>query len=133
MRKILTDEQMREIFLRCGFTIKEGHADLKPYVYEAGRAIEQASLAHSAPKLPPLDDELRLILGRPNFMCANIAETLRSSGMKIERKAEHEQAAVIHWMLGFYFSHGDKWAEAAADALKAVARDAPLPNGPPRY
>jgi hypothetical protein len=36
----LTEEEMRAIFLAHGFTIKEGHTDLKPYVYAAGRAIE---------------------------------------------------------------------------------------------
>lgn len=58
-----------------------------------------------------LNDETRWILGRPNFACAGIAEKLRQQGKKIERKAEHEQAAVIHWMLETYKLYGDSWRE----------------------
>ncbi len=35
-------EQIREIFLRNGFTIKEGQTDLKPYVYEAAEDLLKA-------------------------------------------------------------------------------------------
>ena len=37
---MLTNERIRELMLANGFTIKEGLDDLKPYVYEAARAIE---------------------------------------------------------------------------------------------
>lgn len=37
--KMLTDEQIREIFLLYGFTIKDWLTDLKPYVYAAARAV----------------------------------------------------------------------------------------------
>jgi len=37
----LSKARIREIFLAHGFTIKEGNDDLKPYVYEAARAIER--------------------------------------------------------------------------------------------
>ena len=35
----ITNEDIRREFLAAGFTIKEGHTDLKPYVYEAARRI----------------------------------------------------------------------------------------------
>ena len=35
----VTDSMIREAFLTNGFTIKDGHSDLKPYVYAAARAI----------------------------------------------------------------------------------------------
>lgn len=38
-------DQIREIFLRNGFTIKDGQTDLKPYVYEA--AVDLISEAES--------------------------------------------------------------------------------------
>ena len=41
----LTDEQIKAVFLANGFTIKEGLSDLKPYVYQAARAL----LAAAAP------------------------------------------------------------------------------------
>jgi hypothetical protein len=34
-----TNDQIRAVFLAHGFTIKPGHDDLKPYVYEAARAL----------------------------------------------------------------------------------------------
>lgn len=37
--KTMTDDQIRAIFLENGFTIKEGMTDLKPYVYQAARAL----------------------------------------------------------------------------------------------
>ena len=38
-RADVTDSMIREAFLTNGFTIKDGHSDLKPYVYAAARAI----------------------------------------------------------------------------------------------
>ena len=31
----LTKDEIRDVFLAAGFTIKEGHPDLKPYVFKA--------------------------------------------------------------------------------------------------
>jgi hypothetical protein len=36
---MVTKDQIREVFLRNGFTIKEGHTDLKPYVYDAANEL----------------------------------------------------------------------------------------------
>ncbi|MCE9898995.1 hypothetical protein [Raoultella terrigena] len=72
-------------------------------------------------KLPPLNDDLISILGRPNFMCAHLAELLRKSGEDIKRKSEHEQAAIIHWFLGIYLEHGDKWEGIAKSDIQARA------------
>lgn len=35
----MSDEQIKAVFLANGFTIKEGMTDLKPYVYQAARAL----------------------------------------------------------------------------------------------
>ncbi len=56
-----------------------------------------------------LNEELIFILGRPNFTCGKIAERLRKKGLKCERKAEDEQALVIHTMLMFYERYADQW------------------------
>lgn len=37
--KTMTDAEIKDIFLSNGFTIKPGYDDLKPYVYEAARAL----------------------------------------------------------------------------------------------
>ena len=70
--------------------------------------------------LPPLDEEVRWILGQPNFACAGIANVLRQMGYVIERRAEHEQAAAIHWMLTIYCEHGGAWREVAGRRLCAA-------------
>ena len=41
--RTLTEDEIRSIFLANGFTIKDGLSDLKPYVYQAARAILAAS------------------------------------------------------------------------------------------
>lgn len=35
----LTRDQIREVFMAHGFTVKEGHTDLKQYVYDAAYAL----------------------------------------------------------------------------------------------
>lgn len=54
----MTDEQIREIFLANGFTVKEGQTDLKPYVYAAARELINATLEEAALKQYPLPDDL---------------------------------------------------------------------------
>lgn len=39
---ILTDKEIKEVFLANGFTVKEGQTDLKPYVYAAAKALLRA-------------------------------------------------------------------------------------------
>lgn len=67
-----------------------------------------------------LNEHLIAILGRPNFMCIEIARLLRTAGQVIEKEAEHEQAAVIHFLLGFYIEHGIHWWLPAYRRLEAI-------------
>lgn len=46
----MNKDQIREIFMQHGFTIKDGKTDLKPYVYEAAYALLAAQPAADAPK-----------------------------------------------------------------------------------
>ena len=46
----LTRDQIREVFMAHGFTVKEGHTDLKQYVYDAAYALLAMG---SAPKAAP--------------------------------------------------------------------------------
>lgn len=64
-----------------------------------------------------MTDELASILGMMCFQCISFAQALRAGGHNIKNRAEDEQAAVLHWMLGHYFRAGPEgWrAEAAAD------------------
>ncbi|CAB3888895.1 hypothetical protein LMG26788_03735 [Achromobacter pulmonis] len=89
--------------------------------YLPGERRPAPAAGDARPKLPPLNDDLADILGRPNFRCADLAELLRADGQEIKRKSEHEQAAVIHFLLGHYLKHGSDWRETAGSALDAIA------------
>ena len=67
-----------------------------------------------------LNDDTKAILGRPNFMCAKLADCLRKLGHEIPTRAEEEQAHVIYWLLGKYEEHGADWREAAANELRQL-------------
>lgn len=69
----------------------------------------------TAPLLPPLTSELKKILGLMAFQCYTFAQALRMGGYDVPRKAEEEQAAVLHWMLTHYLIHGDNWRAHALD------------------
>lgn len=71
-------------------------------------------------QMPPLDDDLIAILGRPNFTCIHLAQALRLCGVEIKTKAEHEQATVIHFLLTRYMLHGADWAKHADADLRAM-------------
>ncbi len=56
------------------------------------------------------------ILGRPNFVCAELGQLLIKAGTYAgypseSGKSEYEQAVVIHWCLNLYEEHGDMWRE----------------------
>lgn len=70
--------------------------------------------------IPPMDDHLLAILGRPNFLCAGLASFLRLGGFDIPKKSECEQAAVIHWMLQLYMKHGANWGNEADNELTRI-------------
>ena len=48
-------ETIKSILLAHGFTIKQGEADLKPYVYSAASAIYEAALQAAQPKWQPIE------------------------------------------------------------------------------
>lgn len=41
----MTNQEIKELFLRNGFTIKENQEDLKPYVYAAAKELIDATRA----------------------------------------------------------------------------------------
>ncbi|MFJ3481747.1 DUF3850 domain-containing protein [Pseudomonas sp. NPDC090202] len=74
-----------------------------------------------AASLSELTDDLREILGRPNFTCNGIAQMLRTTGRDIPRKSEEEQAATIHWLLGHYLQDRINWRANASNELRTAA------------
>jgi|AntRauTorcE11898_2_1112593.scaffolds.fasta_scaffold08616_4 hypothetical protein len=71
--------------------------------------------------IPPLNNELKTILGMPNFKCGSISGNLRDRGHEIPKKAEEEQAYVIHFMLHLYEKHGSSWRIKFAESLREKA------------
>lgn len=74
--------------------------------------------------MPPINEALVEILGRPNFTCIRIAQALRLGGHEIKSKAEYEQAHTIHFLLGQYFLHGADWIEKSNGALREMVASA---------
>lgn len=68
-----------------------------------------------------LNDTLLFILGRPSFTCMYIVGLLREE-IDIPRKAEAEQAHVIHWMLKHYTADPENWREQAEADLRRLAQ-----------
>ena len=96
----------------------------------AALAHDRASQARAAGYVPAafeLNEQTREILGRPMFACIGIAQTLRQRGDEIAKKAEHEQAAVLAFCLGHYFTSGAAWRDAAEAELRDIAAAAPTP------
>lgn len=56
-RPIPTKDRIREIFMAHSFTVKEGHTDLKPYVYEAAYALLNEAPQQAAEGRQPLTEE----------------------------------------------------------------------------
>jgi hypothetical protein len=80
-------------------------------------------LVHAAgrrPLPPSLDADLTEILGTPNFHAALFAHVFRASGVAVPRKADAEQAFILHWLLGLWFEHGPGWRLAACEAMRAA-------------
>lgn len=63
-------------------------------------------------------NDVKWILGRPNFWCGPIAHQLVRLGLaEIPPSSEDEQAFVLHWLLGLHAAYGPKFREAADKIL----------------
>ena len=69
---------------------------------------------------------LREVLGMMVFECGPSAPAFRNAGRAdIRRKAEEEQAFVLHWLLTLLLEHGeDGWRPVAGETLEAVIAEA---------
>ena len=79
-----------------------------------------------------LTPELRDVLGMMCFECGPIAHAFRATGVEIKRRAEDEQAFIMHWLLTFVAAHGSAWRRHAGEALTAViarAKEAEAAHG----
>lgn len=87
---------------------------------------------HSKSRLPPppqthvrvypqeLTDDLRFILSMMMWTTGPMAHALRDGGQDIKRKAEEEQAEVMHWLIGLALEHGSEWRAKASDRIREI-------------
>ncbi|MBB3315150.1 hypothetical protein FHT77_000992 [Rhizobium sp. BK181] len=67
-----------------------------------------------------LTDDLREILSMMMWTTGPIAHALREGGQDIKRKAEDEQAEVMHWLIGLALEHGSEWRAKASDRIREI-------------
>lgn len=74
---------------------------------------------------------LREVLGMMVFELSPIAHAFRAAGHEIKRRAEDEQAFVLHWLIGLALEHGNGWRAKAADEIERIAAAAGQPISKP--
>lgn len=64
---------------------------------------------------PELTEDLKEVLGMMLWDTGPLAGLLRAAdGKPIPRRAEDEQAFVLHWLVGLVLEHGPEWKPRAA-------------------
>jgi hypothetical protein len=67
-----------------------------------------------------LTDDLRDILSMMMWTTGPMAHALRAGGQEIKRKAEEEQAEVMHWLIGLALEHGSDWRVKASERIRQI-------------
>lgn len=92
-------------------------------IFGSPEDVAAARAALEAKPLPAYPDELtpelREVLGWMCFQCAPIAHAMQAAGMDIQRKAEDEQAHVLHWMVKLVLRHGANWRVEGSKDINA--------------
>lgn len=99
----------------CGNSSIRNSADGHPHRLCPGQPVRVDELV-----IPPLNDDLRALLGMMCFEFIHIANAWRRAGASIEPRAEAEQAYCLHWLLTVHAKHGSDWRSAADAELKAA-------------
>lgn len=99
------------------------------------RATPVVEVATDAPASGPLvfprelTPELREVLGIMIFQTSPIAHAFQRAGEPIKRRAEDEQAFVLHWLVTLALEHGADWRRVAVDRLDQLAAAAKASRG----
>ncbi|WP_109477652.1 hypothetical protein [Paraburkholderia sp. C35] len=108
---------------------KNGHPNRSEHIVTLNTTtdlLERIDALLSAPIAVPmvypdeLTDDLRDVLGWPNFKCAPVAHVLRAGGMDVKRKSEDEQAVVLHWFIKLVLTRGADWWLGAREEIEAI-------------
>lgn len=68
-----------------------------------------------------LTPELERVLGLMIFRTGPVAHILQAAGRDIPKKAEAEQAHVLHWLIKLALDHPNDWSVRADAELKSAA------------
>lgn len=78
-----------------------------------------------------LTEDLRTILGMMCFQLGPIAHGYQAAGefvgvegLELKKRAEDEQAFMLHKLIAIWIEHGDGWRAVAADELERIAAKA---------
>jgi hypothetical protein len=67
-----------------------------------------------------LTADLRDVLSTMIWTSGQIAHCLRAGGEVIKKRAEDEQAHVLHWLICLALEHGSAWREKASDRIREI-------------
>ncbi|TCR01095.1 hypothetical protein [Neorhizobium sp. JUb45] len=118
-------ETFRMIAASSAMTLVRDHEEavrsaLSPYPQTNMRAYPQE-----------LTDDLRDILSLMMWNTGPMAHALRAGGQDIKRKAEEEQAEVMHWLIGLALEHGSEWRAKASDRIREIKAALATTEGQP--
>jgi hypothetical protein len=104
-----------------GITLPVEHVEAVVEIVRLLGAPAVASRETAALTYPEeLTPELREILGLICYQCISFAQCLRADGVEIGRRAEDEQAVVLHWLTRFALKHGADWRTRVQSALNEM-------------
>jgi hypothetical protein len=120
-----TQKQLDALMLASGYLRGAGLRDTARVLWEMRLGAKTSDATKSAEQTEAgehifpaeLTPPVRRILGMMLWETTPIANALRAGGRRITRRCEDEQAAALHWLLGFALEHGMDWEKPAAAAL----------------
>ncbi|MDW5314982.1 hypothetical protein [Rhizobium sp. PL01] len=127
----LTDDQRLKLFSLFGLPVGEiGNVHGRQTVALDHIASKLVKLVQDETPSPPqravrvypqdLTADIRDILSMMMWNTGPIAHALRDGGQDIKRKAEEEQAEVMHWLIGLALEHGSEWRAKASDRIREI-------------
>ncbi|HYD58910.1 MAG TPA: hypothetical protein VEC35_01050 [Noviherbaspirillum sp.] len=105
-----------EGFTTAVFVADEVPAGTKLYTHSIASGMDAEVLAWP----PELTPDLEEVLGWPNFRCGPVAHLFQAAGYDIKKKAESEQAFVLHWLASLVLKHGENWRDKASEKLREL-------------
>ncbi len=108
-----------EALATAWLSTEERH-DVAKYVAQALEAEYERGRDERDAEMRRFSSEIADALGTMNFQSCPLAHVFRAAGHDIPRKAEQEQAFVLHWFLTLIWDHGAEWRAKVAQKLEEL-------------